>query len=160
VFRKAARASTPYRATRLSPLHDETATLIGYRDGSVDVRTWTAGPRPGPSALFARQNLPLIVDNGVLNPSIRKGSQWGATLGNAIGVWRSGVGVDVHGSLIYAAPNDQTAESLAEILQRADHQLIVGRRRTFHRIASLSCCNVAAAQVPGGGQFTRRSPPW
>ena len=27
------------------------------------------------------------------------------------------------------------------------------------RVASLSCCNFAVAQVPGGGQFMRRSPP-
>jgi hypothetical protein len=29
------------------------------------------------------------------------------------------VGVDAHGNLIFAAANDQTAQSLAEILQRA-----------------------------------------
>jgi len=102
-----------------APLHAGMATLIGYRGGGVDVRTWAGGPRPGPSVVFARQNLPLIVDNGVLNPRIGEGSQWGATLGNAIRVWRSGVGVDTHGNLLFAAANDQTAESLAEILQRA-----------------------------------------
>jgi hypothetical protein len=102
-----------------APLHAGMATLIGYRGGGVDVRTWAGGQRPGPSVLFARQNLPLIVDNGVLNPRIGEGSQWGATLGNAIRVWRSGVGVDAHGNLVFAAANDQTAESLAEILQRA-----------------------------------------
>ena len=102
-----------------APLHAGMATLIGYRGGGVDVRTWAAGPRPGPSVLFARQNLPLIVQGGVLNPRIGEGSQWGATLGNAIRVWRSGVGVDVHGNLVFAAANDQTAQSLAEILQRA-----------------------------------------
>ena len=34
-------------------------------------------------------------------------------------MWRSGVGVDAHGNLIYAAADIQTAESLAQILQRA-----------------------------------------
>jgi hypothetical protein len=34
-------------------------------------------------------------------------------------VWRSGVGVDARGNLIYAAADEQTAQSLAEILQRA-----------------------------------------
>jgi hypothetical protein len=102
-----------------APLHAGMATLVGYRGGGVDVRTWAGGPRPGPSVLFARQNLPLIVENGVLNPRIGEGSQWGATLGNAIRVWRSGVGVDAHGNLIFAAANDQTAESLAQVLQRA-----------------------------------------
>jgi hypothetical protein len=34
-------------------------------------------------------------------------------------VWRSGIGVDARGNLIYAAADDQTATSLAQILQRA-----------------------------------------
>ena len=34
-------------------------------------------------------------------------------------VWRSAVGVDAHGNLLYAAADLQTASSIAEILQRA-----------------------------------------
>jgi hypothetical protein len=102
-----------------APLRDGLATLVGYRDGSVDVRSWSGGPEPGSGVQFARQNLPLIVDNSQLNPRLSNGSEWGATLGNEIRVWRSGIGVDAHGDLLYAAANDQTAESLARILQRA-----------------------------------------
>jgi hypothetical protein len=102
-----------------APLRDGLATLVGYRDGSVDVRTWTGGPEPGPGVQFARQNLPLIVQNRKLNPRLSNGSEWGATLGNEIRVWRSGIGVDPHGDLLYAAADNQTAESLAQILQRA-----------------------------------------
>ncbi|HZL47804.1 MAG TPA: phosphodiester glycosidase family protein, partial [Solirubrobacteraceae bacterium] len=71
------------------------------------------------SVLFARQNLPLILENGQLNPNLSDGSLWGATLGNAVRVWRSGIGVDARGDLLYAAADNQTAESLALILQRA-----------------------------------------
>jgi hypothetical protein len=102
-----------------APLRDGLATLVGYRDGSVDVRSWSGGPESGSGVQFARQNLPLIVDNGRLNPRLSNGSEWGATLGNEVRVWRSGIGVDAHGDLLYAAANDQTAESLALILQRA-----------------------------------------
>jgi hypothetical protein len=102
-----------------APLHDGMATLVGFRDGSVDVREWTGDPLPRSSVLFARQNLSLILKNGQLNPSIGEGSQWGATLGNAIRVWRSGIGVDARGNLLYAAADEQTAESLALILQHA-----------------------------------------
>jgi hypothetical protein len=102
-----------------APLRDGQATLVGYRDGAVDVRTWTGGPDPGPGIAFARQNLPLIVEGGRLNPALSNDSLWGTTLGNAVRVWRSGVGVDARGNLIYAAADIQTAESLAEILQRA-----------------------------------------
>jgi Phosphodiester glycosidase len=102
-----------------APLRYGQATLIGYTDGAVDVRTWTGGPDPRPGITFARQNLPLIVENGQLNRALSNDALWGATLGNAIRVWRSGIGVDAHGNLIYAAADIQTAESLAQILQRA-----------------------------------------
>jgi hypothetical protein len=102
-----------------SPLRDGQATLIGYRDGKVDVRTWHGGRRPGPDVRLARQNLPLIIERGRLNPSLSNGALWGATVGNAVRVWRSGIGVDAHGNLIYAAADIQTAQSLAQILRRA-----------------------------------------
>ncbi len=102
-----------------APLTDGQATLIGYSDGAIDVRTWTGGPEPGPGIAFARQNLPLIIENGRLNPALSNDSLWGTTLGNTVRVWRSGVGVDAHGNLIYAAADIQTAESLAQILQQA-----------------------------------------
>ena len=70
--------------------------------------------------LYARQNLPLIVSGGRSpDPNLSDGPAWGATLGNAIRVWRSGVGIDRRGNLIYAAANDQTVGSLAAILIRA-----------------------------------------
>jgi phosphodiester glycosidase len=102
-----------------APLRDGQATLIRYRNGTADVISWTGGPDPGPNVEFARQNLPLIVDGGQLNPNLQDGPEWGATLGNAVRVWRSGIGVDARGDIFYAAADNQTAQSLAEILQRA-----------------------------------------
>jgi hypothetical protein len=102
-----------------APLKYGQATLIRYRDGTADVRAWTGGPNPGANVEFARQNLPLIVSGGRLNPNLSDGPEWGATLGNAVRVWRSGVGVDAHGNIMYAAADGQTAVSLAQILQRA-----------------------------------------
>jgi len=95
------------------------ATILRYRDGSLDVRAWTGGPVGGPNIVYARQNLPLIVDNGRPNPNLSDGPEWGATLGNAVRVWRSGVGIDRHGNLIYAVANIQTVGSLAAILIHA-----------------------------------------
>jgi hypothetical protein len=102
-----------------SPLKDGEATLVAYRNGTVDVRAWSGGPQPGPDVVLARQNLPLLLDGGRLNPSLSNDSLWGSTLGNAVRVARSAVGIDAHGNLLYAAANDQTAESLAQVLQRA-----------------------------------------
>ena len=101
------------------PLTRGLATLIAYRGGRVDVRTWTGGPVAGPQIAFARQSLPLIIDHGRLNPALNDTSQWGYTLGNATRVWRTGAGIDRHGNLIYAAADWQTVTTLAEILKRA-----------------------------------------
>jgi hypothetical protein len=100
-------------------LQDGLATLIEYRDGHVDVRTWQGGPSPGRGVVFARQSLPLIVDHGRLSPKLNYSTEWGYTLGNAVRVWRTGVGIDRRGNVIYAAANDQTVFTLARILQRA-----------------------------------------
>ncbi len=94
-------------------------TLVGYADGRVDVIDWRLGWQAPSSVAFARQNLPLIVDEGRANQNLANGSEWGATVGNAILVWRSGIGVDRHGNLIYAAGNDQTVASLARTLIHA-----------------------------------------
>ena len=102
-----------------APMRDGQATLVGYSDGTIDLRTWTGGPDPGRRVAFARQNLPLIVEDGLLNPALSNDSLWGTTLGNTVRVWRSGIGVDARGNLIYAAADGQTAESLARVLQHA-----------------------------------------
>ena len=102
-----------------APMRAGQATLIGYGDGRVDVQAWSQGPDVPPGIQFARQNLALIVSGGRPNPNLSDGPQWGLTLGNAIRVWRSGVGIDAGGNLIYAAADNQTVGSLAAILIRA-----------------------------------------
>lgn len=102
-----------------APLKAGQATILRYRDGRVDVVDWTGGPVAGRDIVYARQNLPLILDGGQLNPNLSDGPEWGATLGNAVMVWRSGIGIDRHGNLIYAAANDLTVRTLAQILRHA-----------------------------------------
>lgn len=101
------------------PLVNGIGTIVGYANGRIDIRNWTGGPTPPPGVSLVRQNLPLIVDHGRLNPNLSDGPQWGETLYNAVRVWRTGLGVDRRGDLIYAAANDQTVGTLARILQRA-----------------------------------------
>jgi hypothetical protein len=101
------------------PLVKGIGTIVSYANGRIDIRNWEGGPTPPPGVTLVRQNLPLIVDHGRLNPNLSDGPQWGETLYNAVRVWRTGLGVDRRGNLIYAAANDQTVGTLAKILQRA-----------------------------------------
>jgi hypothetical protein len=99
-------------------MQDGIATLVGYRDGHLNLVDWQYGSRAPNSVVFARQNLPLIVDGGRPTANLNNG-EWGATVGNAILVWRSGIGIDRYGNLIYAAGEDQSVRSLADTLAHA-----------------------------------------
>jgi len=102
------------------PLTDGNATLIGYRDGRIAIVKWSGGPNPGPGVAWARQSLAPIVWNGQLNPQLDdnpNSPQWGYTLGGVTRVWRTGVGIDRRGNLIFVVANDQTVITLAKILQ-------------------------------------------
>jgi hypothetical protein len=102
-----------------APMRNGQGTIVGYENGSVDVVDWNRGPTAPAGVSFARQNLPLIVDNGQATPNIANTAEWGVTVGNAVLVWRSSIGVDAHGNLIYVAGENQSVQSLARAQIRA-----------------------------------------
>jgi Phosphodiester glycosidase len=102
------------------PLKDGNATLLGYRDGRVEIVKWSGGPNAGPEVAWARQSLAPIVWNGRLNPELNEdpnSPEWGFTLGGVTRVWRTGIGIDRRGNLIFVAAEGQTVISVAKILQ-------------------------------------------
>jgi hypothetical protein len=103
------------------PLRAGAATFAVTADGTPTVGMWGRDLAMSPSIAFARQNLSLIVDAAQVVPGINSGSnaKWGATLGNKVLVWRSGVGVTANGALVYVGGNDLSAASLATVLVRA-----------------------------------------
>jgi hypothetical protein len=116
---KDAKGGFAVNGSTLEPLVDGQGTVVAYADGRVDVMTWRGGPNVGPDVVVARQNLPLIVDGGRPNPALNATREWGATLGNKVRVWRSAVGVDRLGNLIYLAAPGQTAPTLASAIVHA-----------------------------------------
>ncbi|MDE3082138.1 MAG: phosphodiester glycosidase family protein [Acidobacteriota bacterium] len=92
------------------------ATLVRYTNGTVDVVTWSGGARPGATVLMARQNLTLLVANSRPTPLAANNAAWGITLHGVPAVWRTAIGVDAAGNLIYAAAPAQTSASLAQIM--------------------------------------------
>jgi hypothetical protein len=94
------------------------ASLVIHADGRSDVVAW-----PGPSALTSdvatvRQNLALIVDGGqpAAGLSSDRGLRWGTKKSQFQYTWRSAVGVDARGRLIYAAGSDMTLVQLARAM--------------------------------------------
>ncbi len=98
------------------PMIKGLATAVRYRDGRVDVLSWTGGPTPGPDVVMARQNLSLLV--GGLRPTARSADNalWGITLHGVPAVWRTALGITAQGDLVYAAAPAQTSASLAAIM--------------------------------------------
>ena len=95
------------------------ATFILYADGHVDLRSWSSEMLTGSPIASLRQNLPLILDNAALTPNIKDQLAWGATVGNAVYVWRSGLGITSGNKIIYAAGNNLSIVTLARALQAA-----------------------------------------
>jgi hypothetical protein len=105
----------------IKPLVNGSASFVIKKDGSAGVGVWGRDYVMGPDIQAVRQNLELLVDNKVVNPAAREEDTtvFGATLGNKALVWRSGVGVDANGALIYAGGPALSVLSLAKTLQAA-----------------------------------------
>jgi hypothetical protein len=116
-----ARGGVYFDGQMVRPLVDGAASLVIKADGSASVGVWGRDFTMTPDIASVRQNLELIVDNGQLNPALRDNdtSVFGATVGNDVYVWRSGVGVDANGGLIYAGGPALSVTSLARTLQNA-----------------------------------------
>jgi hypothetical protein len=103
------------------PLVDGRASLVISTDGSMTVGVWGRDVRMGPNVASVRQNLSMLVDGG---QNLAAGSPndthlWGSTLGGRVYVWRSGVGVDARGNLIYVGGPALNIGTLADVLIRA-----------------------------------------
>jgi hypothetical protein len=99
------------------PLQRGLGTLVGYRSGRINVIAWNGAAYPGKTVVFARQNLNLLVNGGRPGSDLTSTAMWGRTLGGGETVWRTGVGIDRWGNLIYVAA-EETVAGLAGILLR------------------------------------------
>jgi hypothetical protein len=126
------------------PLVSGRASLIIGQDGAPSVRAWDQGPVPGPDVAAVRQQLELLVDNGQVTAAANEPfASWGPL--NVAAGWRSGVGVDRCGNLIWAGGANLTPATLADLLLRAGSvramELQIGHSQvTFntYRASSLS----------------------
>jgi hypothetical protein len=107
--------------TILPPLNG-VATIAIYRDGSVRLGAWGRDLTLSPDITAYRQNCPLLIDAGLLNPAASDENlrEWGFTVKNQVTTWRSGLGLTRDGRyLIYAVGSSLTAQALGWALQAA-----------------------------------------
>ncbi len=104
------------------PLRNGAASFVIFRDGTATVGAWGSDHlKMGRDVVAVRQNLKLLVDNGLPVPGLNANdtSRWGDTLGNQVYVSRSGIGVTRNGALVYVGGPNLNITDLANLLVRA-----------------------------------------
>lgn len=102
------------------PLVANGASLVIRNDGTATVGAWGRDFTSAVGLAAVRQNLQLIVDHGAVVPGLAANAnqQWGSQAAGLY-TWRSGIGVDAKGNLIYAGGDGMDLTSLANTLHRA-----------------------------------------
>lgn len=100
------------------------AALVIYRDGHAEVGTWGSDLSMTRDMVAVRQNLALIVQNGQVVPGLNRNARgrWGSAHNQFQYTFRSGIGSDSHGDLIYVAGKGLMLPSLAHAMRQAGVQ--------------------------------------
>lgn len=103
------------------PLQVGAASFIVRRNGTMDVRAWTAAQATDPDIISVRQSLKLIVDGGYPAPGLDANADgsWGSARNQFQYTWRSAIGVDRRGNLVYVAGPGLDLRMLADALVQA-----------------------------------------
>ncbi|MGH7204009.1 MAG: phosphodiester glycosidase family protein, partial [Candidatus Levyibacteriota bacterium] len=106
--------------TTYLPLEQNMATLVMYQNEVPKIVRYT-GQNLGNNIIAIRQNGPMLIENGqiVTSSNVWNMQTWGLTTTNSMYTWRSGVGVDKDGNLIYVSGPSLVPETLATALQAA-----------------------------------------
>lgn len=100
------------------PLRAGQASLVIDSTGRATVTTWTGGTTPPAGVVAVRQNLHLVVDAGraVAGLDSNANGRWGSAHNQLQFTTRSGLGVDIHGNLLYVAGGPMNLAELATAL--------------------------------------------
>ncbi|HEX5116877.1 MAG TPA: hypothetical protein VFW65_16925 [Pseudonocardiaceae bacterium] len=103
------------------PLVHGAASLVLGANGVATVGSWDHEVRMTPGVASVRQNLVLLVDHGVVNPTCASGGQaeWGNTIGQVAYIDRSAFGVTATGAEVYVAGPALSVCTLGRLLRAA-----------------------------------------
>jgi hypothetical protein len=103
------------------PLRDGVASLVVDDTGRASVGMWGRDAHLDSHVVAVRQNLSLIIDDGRPVPGLAANvdGRWGSTKNQLQYTWRSAVGVDAAGYLVYVAGNNLTLDTLTRALAAA-----------------------------------------
>lgn len=104
------------------PPKPDVAAIAVTKEGQIILGKWGADARlsiNNTDLVAWRQNAALLIDQGVINPLTSDGAAWGGTILNSTYTWRSGLGITPNGTLLYAAGDSLSAQTLGVALQKA-----------------------------------------
>lgn len=133
------------------PLRAGQASLVIDRQGHITVGAWGGEVRMSSDVVAVRQSLEMIVESGrpVAGLAANPSGRWGSSHNQLQYTWRSGLGVDKHGDLLYVAGNRMNLATLAAAM--ADAGVQRGMQLDIHDgMASFASWKPAA----GGGTGT------
>ncbi len=93
--------------TVLPPI-DGLGTIALYQGGQIRIGAWGRDIMDSPGMVAWRQNGPLLIDDGAINPHTKDQTSrdWGIILNGVTAVERSGVGISADGSVLYYVAGD------------------------------------------------------
>ncbi|MGV8846435.1 hypothetical protein [Tessaracoccus sp.] len=105
-------------------LRDGFASVVINTEGQVTVGQWGRDVSMGPDVVAVRQNLHLIVEAGAPVAGLESNGNgaWGSAKNQLQFTWRSGLGTDAAGDLIYVAGDNLTLQTLATAMSDAGIQ--------------------------------------
>ena len=97
------------------------ASVVIRNNGTATVGQWGRDVAAGPDVVAVRQNLDLIVDNArpVAALADNAGNRWGTNKNQTQYTWRSGLGIDANGNLLYVGGANLNLVTLADALVHA-----------------------------------------
>lgn len=102
------------------PLQQGAGSVVIDTSGRATIGAWGQDVSMSSNVAAVRQNLHLIVVGGAAAPGIADASgPWGVPANQRQYTWRSGLGVDAQGDLIYVAGNHMTLRVLTNALVAA-----------------------------------------
>jgi hypothetical protein len=128
-------------------LRSGAASIVSYRNGTIDIGAWGSDVTMTPEVTAVRQNLDPLVSAGSVTPlaSVQPLTNWGYSLGNLVSTWRSGLGITANGDLIWVGGPGLSPQTLGETLVWA------GALRGMQLDINPDWVNFATFSSTGGG---------
>jgi hypothetical protein len=98
------------------PLQNGLGSFVVLQNGTATVADWGRDATLTPDVAFVRQNLPLLVDGGQPAANAGNPAAWGDPLHGNYENYRSAIGVDAAGHLLYAAGPALMPLTLAQVM--------------------------------------------